>query len=342
MCARAPLDDELDMTRWGWAGLVFVALGWSCSGSERIRLGGAGPSAGGSSAAGSGAGGDASGGASGTGGSAAGSAPQPAGGSLGALGTGAGGGAPIDPPALPLCGGQPCSQGEACCLATSRCFDPTADPSPCPPPPDELEQGKPCASNAHCAPNELCLGDSGLLCQQSGHCRPITGCGSCASSAPGGCRVCACDGTTYPDIQTACVARAQTKNVFGVGCGETFVPSDGAQTTFCGTDADCPTGQRCCAITGACYPPTDPGRCVQPPAGTRFPCTAHDQCTVGSEYCAGDGCSGPEGCAQLGNPGDECGVPFEPVCGCDGVTHANAACARMRGVRVAAPGECQR
>jgi hypothetical protein len=190
--------------------------------------------------------------------------------------------------------------------------------------------------------------DTGL-CRANGHCQPIDNCGSC-SGDPGMCKVCGCDGNTYPDQQTACRAGTNALSSYhGAGCGETIEIGGGGaggrgdapplRVTPCGTDANCPSGQRCCSITAVCYPADDPDRCRLPPLGTRFPCTANDQCFQGSEYCKGNGCTGPGGCAPLGSQGD-CGVTLEPVCGCDGTTYTSIACASSRGVRVAATGEC--
>jgi hypothetical protein len=333
-------------------------LASSCGGStdDGIRLGGAGTSAGGTASGGSSTGGSSgvsaaggAGGSFGVGAAGAGSGGAVTGGMAGVGTFGASAAGPIAPPGPPLCGGRECAQGQACCLATGQCFDPTNDPAACaPPPPTEGDPRKPCASNAHCAANEFCIDDGTLICQVAGHCTPIDNCGFCSGGAEI-CRVCACDGNSYPDVQTACRAGARALAYIGAACGETidFVGGAGgssamvppARVTPCGKDAHCPSGQRCCAITGLCYPPDDPGRCAPPPSGTRFPCTANDQCFPASEYCAGEGCSGPGGCVQLGVRGD-CGVKFEPVCGCDGVTYTHASCANERGVRVASQGEC--
>ena len=295
------------VTRWVWLGAIGLAI--SCGGStdDGIRLGGAGTSAG---AAG-----------------------------------------PIEPPGPPLCGGRECAPGQACCMTTSQCFDAASDPAACAlPPPDNDSQGrKPCASNAHCAANEFCMNEGSALCQSSGHCQPIDNCGFCGGGGGPECRVCGCDGNTYPDVQTACRAGARALPYHG-GCGETIDVGGGGgggrggnvpplRLTPCGADSHCPSGQFCCAITAVCYPADDPNRCVPPPPGTRFPCTADDQCYQGSEYCKGEGCSGPGGCAPLGSQ-ENCGVTLEPVCGCDRVTYTSAACAASRGIRVAATGEC--
>jgi hypothetical protein len=108
--------------------------------------------------------------------------------------------------------------------------------------------------------------------------------------------------------------------------------------TLCGTDAHCSDGERCCSLTGTCYPASDPARCQTPPEGTRYPCTADDQCLSGYEFCAGFGCEGPGGC--IDRESAECGVRFEPVCGCNGVSYTSAPCAYAEGVRVASREEC--
>ena len=179
------------------------------------------------------------------------------------------------------------------------------------------------------------------LCQGTGHCQPIDNCGSCG----GACTVCGCDGNTYPDIQTACRAGVNAIPVGASGaCGEPRLVGGGGtsgagrELTPCAHDAQCGAGEACCAITGLCYPPSDPDRCRLPPPGTTFPCTANDQCWEG-EYCLGDGCNGSGGCVRLGAQ-EDCGVTLEPVCGCDGTTYTSSACAASRGVRVASDGEC--
>jgi hypothetical protein len=331
------------MMRWSWVSAGAIAI--SCGGStdDDVRLGGAGTSAGGTSA-----GGPSSGGIVGAGATGAGSGGVATGGvSGGSFPDGSSGGR-IDPPGPPLCGGRECAPGQACCMTTGQCFDPASDPAACAAPsPDGDPQGrKPCASNAHCEANEFCMNAGSAICQSSGHCQPIGNCGYCAGE-PGQCRVCGCDGNTYPDVQTACRAGARVLPYHGGGCGEAIDYGGGAagngtvpplRVTPCGTDANCPSGQRCCAITALCYPPEEPGRCVPPPPGTRFPCTADDQCFPGSEFCSGEGCSGPGGCVERNR--EDCGVTLEPVCGCDGTTYTSAACASMRGVRVASQGAC--
>jgi len=251
---------------------------------------------------------------------------------------------PIDPPGPVLCGGVECGPSEACCVETHECFDPLENPEACaqPPPDDDLYGRAPCASNAHCAANEYCALENGL-CQGPGHCHPIGNCGECGGDT---CRVCGCDGNTYPNIQTACLARTNVVVAATGGCGETVMVGAGGSggtvrtITACGTNENCPAGELCCNVTGHCYPETDPDRCRVPPEGTNFPCTGNDQCWD-FEYCAGEGCEGPGGCVNKGSYEQNCGVTLEPVCGCDGTTYTSLDCALSRGVRFAHDGECE-
>ncbi|HEV8551439.1 MAG TPA: hypothetical protein VGQ57_20470 [Polyangiaceae bacterium] len=269
---------------------------------------------------------------------------------------------PIDPPGPVFCGGAACGSEESCCLATGECFDPVNDAGACaaPPPDNDLWGRTPCTSNAHCEPGWFCTVESGL-CQDEGHCEPISNCGSCDDRGDGACRVCGCDGNTYPNVQTAC--RAGTFAIYsGAGCGEPVdIGAGGASagaggtsgaggtagsggsgpTTVipCGKDGDCrQAGARCCAITGRCYPGDEPGKCTTPPPGTRFPCTTNADC-FDFEICMGDGCSGPGGC--VAPRGEDCGVILDPVCGCDGISYTSEDCAFERRTRVASHGECK-
>ena len=350
------------MTR---SALAAVLLLWACGGSsERVdgedgdSNGGRAGSSGGSTAARGGAtaatgGGDgavgataavgamgavgATGAASGDGGSSDG--PCGPGGCIGGTTTLP----PIDPPGPVFCNGVECNAPAVCCMTTGFCYDPV-EPEACetPPPDDDPWGRRPCNSNAQCGEREFCMLDSGL-CQGSGHCNPIGNCGGCFGEGDN-CRVCGCDGNDYPDQQTACLARANVVNGVHARCGEAVDVGGGGsggavqRLTPCGNDDQCSASDLCCPITGLCYPESDAGRCRTPPDGTRFPCTSNDQCYEG-EYCAGEGCSGPGGCAQRDPEGD-CGVVVETVCGCDGTTYTSAGCASSRGVRVAGEGAC--
>ena len=261
---------------------------------------------------------------------------------------------PIDPPGPIHCGGKACAEGEACCNSNGKCFNPDDGSDVCPRPPadDDQEMRRTCTSSAHCDPQFYCELPYGAVCGGVGHCQPISNCGSCGGSGePNPCRLCGCDGNTYPNVQTACLAR--TAVVYqGAECGETVQEGGGGSAgaagssnspphtvTPCGTNADCThDGEVCCAITNRCYPTSDPGQCAQPPAGTRFPCTSNAQCQS-NEMCWGEGgCDSAGGCVPLES--EQCGIIFEPVCGCDGTTYTSTDCATQSGVRVNYDGEC--
>lgn len=271
---------------------------------------------------------------------------------------------PVGPTTSEVCGHVPCGDGESCCFATLECFDPVTDPEACAPPPDDSgdPQKNPlglssCASNAHCDADTFCWLESSL-CAGTGHCYTQALCPTCEDDGSGFCRVCACDGNTYPTTQAACLAGTFGRQL-NAGCGESvgvlyadedmngIASVDGGspeapyQMTFCGSSDQCPReGDACCAITGICYPKSDPGQCAMPPPGTTFPCTSNAQCWY-YEYCAGtDGCDTPGGCAakEIGSEG--CGELFDPVCGCNGIAYTSPACAIKAGTRVASQGEC--
>ena len=264
---------------------------------------------------------------------------------------------PIEPPGPVHCGGKECAKDEVCCNATGECFNPDDGSDVCPrPPADDDQQGRrTCTSSAHCDPQFYCALDYGELCGGVGHCQPISNCGSCGGGGeePNPCRLCGCDGNTYPNVQTACLARASIAYQ-GAECGETVQAGGGTAgasgaggssnspprtVTPCGTNDDCTlAGDACCTITNRCYPKSDPGQCAEPPPGTRFPCTSNAQCQA-NEMCVGDGgCDTPGGCVPLES--GQCGIIFEPMCGCDGITYTSADCATQSGVRVNYEGEC--
>jgi len=244
-------------------------------------------------------------------------------------------------------------------MTSGECFDPETSAAACPrPPADHDQQGRrTCSSSAHCDPLFFCDLDYGELCGSVGHCQQISNCGSCGGGDnPSFCRICGCDGNTYPNVQTAC--RAGTAIAYqGAGCGETVQEGSGGAAgaagsagssgssnlppriiTPCGTNDDCTqTGELCCPITNRCYPKDDAGQCAEPPEGTRFPCTSNAQCQD-YEYCAGEGCGTPGGCKQ--RESGQCGVIFDPTCGCDGVSYTSGDCAIQSGTRVKSDGQC--
>jgi hypothetical protein len=178
----------------------------------------------------------------------------------------------------------------------------------------------------------------------------MSNCGACgggaATPADNPCRICGCDGNTYPDVQTACRAGVNTLFNSGVACGEPAMEggagssSTGPRTYIpCGHDGQCPAGNFCCTINTRCYSEADRDICIPPPPGTRIACKTAVNCGD-NEYCQGEGCDAPGGCVNKGSGPGDCGVILEPVCGCNGTTYTSAACADQEGIRIDHDGEC--
>jgi hypothetical protein len=240
-----------------------------------------------------------------------------------------------------VCSGVICTAGQDCCLADGACFDPTISPSPCADPTttEPNRQGeKACTASSQCESHQFCRPKNPNLCLGPGYCTDKKNCGT-SSGLP----QCGCDGVTYPDVQTACLAGA---TIIGAGaCGETQTVgagggSSGKTITYCATSSMCPAGQECCAISGQCYDPSEPVLCSFPPPGASAPCLDESHCFGGAEYCKKDGCDGPGGCVGLPGTGS-CGGELSPVCGCNGKSYTNAGCAAVDGVNVAHSGECK-
>jgi hypothetical protein len=180
--------------------------------------------------------------------------------------------------------------------------------------------------------------------------------------------VCGCDGQTYSN---ACMAATVGVSVDYVGeCGDEPVGGEG-----CESNEDCGRGSYCSKEQGAC---DGVGECVDlPQACTRefrpvCGCdgvTYSNACVAASQgatidyigecedlaeegcetnrdcdavsYCAKDGgdCDGVGECRARPQI---CPFNFDPVCGCDGQTYANACAAAAQGVNVAARGDCPR
>lgn len=276
--------------------------------------------------------------------------------------------APFDAGDLPpACGGVPCSRGEVCCVLDGRCVLPE-DPS-C-----VVPSGAPagaCASNADCAPTQLCAierapGSYFAYCEGGvGRCITRPRASECGTDG----EACGCDGRTYP---SACIAASLgVPVVLSVACGAS--PWDGGTActtlgddpaacgdrgvceevapgelecrwievpTTCVTDGDCRrSGDVCCRITGTCHDPTVPGTCALPPEGTLWPCASDEEC-LGFDhdwFCTATGCGGPGGCVRV--PSTCLGV-LAPVCGCDGATYQNECEAQRARARVAHSGPC--
>ena len=255
--------------------------------------------------------------------------------STGSAGTNGGAGA-----SGAMCKGGRCSGGQVCCLLDGKGISPSRAAIDCPRPTSLPSPGIPgaalCGSNADCASTEFC--GSNDACLGPGQCMDRSSCGT-SSGAP----VCGCDGMTYPDVQTACRAGTATLGRTGA-CGVVNQPgsdfSNGARqsVTFCGTDNQCPAGQKCCAIYGTCLDPSMPDLCTFAPPGTRASCLTDVNCRD-REFCQGAGCSGPGGCVVAGD--GMCSGVLDPVCGCDGKTYTNEGCTVAAGVRKFHSGSCE-
>jgi hypothetical protein len=247
-----------------------------------------------------------------------------------------------EPPGKALCGGVECTDGQACCLNTLKCYDPANKAAACPTrvPSTPDPNGRPaCASNADCAADEYCETNGYAvggrsLCGGTGFCQSRSNCG-----VSQGMEYCGCDGRTYPNVQTACYYGTRIAQPGACGSQQTIGgggASSGRTFTVCGADSQCPSGSRCCAITGLCYTDAEAGLCAYPPEGTSRACLTNADCFSDTEYCAGTGCGTPGGCKSVG----QCGALLKPVCGCDSQTYVNADCAASKGVRVKSDGEC--
>jgi hypothetical protein len=233
-----------------------------------------------------------------------------------------------------------CGGGQVCCILNGTCISPSRAAIDCPRPTSLPSPGIPdaalCGSNADCASTQFC--GSNDTCLGPGQCMDRSNCGT--STGP---PVCGCDGVTYKDVQTACLAGTTTLGRTGA-CGVVNQPgsafSNGARqsVTYCGTDNQCPAGQKCCAIYGTCLDTSVPDLCTFPPAGASRSCVEDVHCHDG-EFCQGAGCSGPGGCVFV--DGSMCTGVLDPVCGCDGKTYTNEGCTFAAGVRTAHTGSCE-
>ncbi|MHB8873004.1 MAG: Kazal-type serine protease inhibitor family protein [Myxococcaceae bacterium] len=249
--------------------------------------------------------------------------------------------APIGPV---ICAGTECAAGEDCCLTTGRCFDPENSPAECVRPMTSTAAGVvQCSSNHDCAEDEYCMADDRRLCLGPGRCQARSNCGTCGPAGSERCSQCGCNGVTYESIQAACVAgvRAVGSGACGTVSGWGFGPAQ----IYCGTSAQCPAGRECCAITGRCFDPEQPWRCVRQPDGGVLDCVGNQDCTPagsgggsgGSGFCQGDGCGTPGICRT---PSGGCDGVLTPVCGCDGKTYTNACWAGAASTRVRSSSSC--
>ena len=280
------------------------------------------------------------------------------------------------PPGVVVCGGLVCASGQECCLLTATCVA-VGDPS-CAPPAGTTDPAA-CARNSDCAVGELCdvASDSTVaLCGGAlGRCRMARPPADCGGFGTG---VCGCDGRTYADPCAASRAGVRVSRAPDAPCGidvysnghyacdamhDCFLPRNAHcdlgigecvrehPFVMCGVDSQCPAGEQCCGITGACYDPATPASCAVPPPGTLFPCANDEDCARWDGSYWGDGllqsyCDGPSPDGACGMAGgcrmapSSCNGILAPVCGCDGNTYQNECEAQRVRVRIAHTGSC--
>lgn len=197
-----------------------------------------------------------------------------------------------------------------------------------------------CANNFDCDPTDYCVADG---CGGPGTClaRPI-------DCAPNVSFVCGCDTVTYDN---ACEASKAGVRIAAVGECACETNDDCNATDYCEGEScggsgtceakptDCPAVfDPVCGCDGVTYD----SECDAELLGVRIespgpcPCTDNSDCAE-LDYCAGETCEG-DGTCEL-RP-TICPLIFQPVCGCDSVTHGNSCDAAANGVRVDFDGPC--
>ena len=157
-----------------------------------------------------------------------------------------------------------------------------------------------------CGPNVCAAGE--YCCNES--------CGICAPEG-GSCIEIGCSGDGgLPDVDAGPVRES---------CGSVL----------------CDEGMVCCNEScGICTPPD--GACIalacEPTCGGLggFDCPDGLFC----DYAPGDFCGGADATGVCQVRPDACDTLYDPVCGCDGVTHGNVCSANAAGTSVAYPGPC--
>jgi len=130
-------------------------------------------------------------------------------------------------------------------------------------------------------------------------------------------------GTAFPPVGHACIETS-----FHLWCGRTIAER---RPYSCSTGVDWrPTSSgKPAAFTNL---RTRGEACVPPPCATDADCLDHQYChrVEGACWALGECTHRPDVCIQS----------WDPVCGCDGRTHSNAACAAVDGTSIASRGPC--
>ncbi len=238
------------------------------------------------------------------------------------------------PPSGVLCLGTRCQTDEVCCYSNGTCLQAAEVMTACPV--ARSDGGDlTCAAPGQCPAGLVCdLQVRGGLCGGIGTCIPAV---NCQTRCSGDCTACGCDGVTRT-IEQLCLAEIPFSTQSPCGVQPTPGGDAGYQPIGCGENAQCPSGQHCCLLTGICVPVSCAGCCQTPPPGTLSPCETNDECR-NEQYCVRDGCSGAGGCRFRPASGACPGVSAA-VCGCDGVSYLNACSAAQQGTNVAHAGSC--
>lgn len=238
------------------------------------------------------------------------------------------------------CGGEVCDDGEECCFADGRCFDPSTGSCRFGGDAGTADTGeRDCVSHADCGPGFACF-SYGSACFGVGFCGRVPALTDCGRDP-----VCGCDGITYA---TSCEAiRAGTRIVrqeVNGGCGNPLfghVEFPHFGPIACGNDSAYCGGTECCAASGLCLPSDCPECCYVTRPRT-YACNSDALCQRGdpNSFCDADSCDAPLGECVRPGPSSGCSGVLDPVCGCDGTSYVNRCQAQAAMVRVAHEGEC--